>query len=94
MLPSSPANRSGIYGGGAGGHYTPRPNAEASVSGVAESGTGKCDEKSHHGGGDEPDPWGGRMMVLVDANVLLDIVTNDPQWADWSADQLERSLKR
>lgn len=33
-------------------------------------------------------------MVLVDANVLLDVLTNDPQWADWSAEQLERSLKR
>lgn len=33
-------------------------------------------------------------MVLVDANVLLDVLTDDPQWADWSADQLERSLKR
>jgi len=25
---------------------------------------------------------------LVDSNVLLDIATNDPNWADWSADQL------
>ncbi len=33
-------------------------------------------------------------MVLVDANVLLDVLTNDPQWADWSAEQLERSLRR
>lgn len=33
-------------------------------------------------------------MVLVDANVLLDVLTDDPQWANWSASQLERSLKR
>jgi len=26
--------------------------------------------------------------VLVDSNVLLDILTNDPAWADWSAAQL------
>ena len=28
-------------------------------------------------------------MVLVDTNVLLDVVTNHPQWADWSQRQLE-----
>lgn len=28
-------------------------------------------------------------MVLVDTNVLLDVVTNDPQWAAWSQHQLE-----
>ncbi|MGH8704978.1 MAG: type II toxin-antitoxin system VapC family toxin [Burkholderiales bacterium] len=28
-------------------------------------------------------------MVLVDTNVLLDVVTNHPQWADWSQHQLE-----
>jgi predicted nucleic acid-binding protein len=26
--------------------------------------------------------------VLVDSNVLLDILTDDPAWADWSASQL------
>jgi len=26
--------------------------------------------------------------VLMDSNVLLDIATNDPEWADWSAEQL------
>jgi predicted nucleic acid-binding protein len=26
---------------------------------------------------------------LVDTNVLLDLATNDPVWADWSIDQLE-----
>jgi predicted nucleic acid-binding protein len=31
-------------------------------------------------------------MVLVDANVLLDIITSDPQWFAWSAEKLERSL--
>lgn len=28
-------------------------------------------------------------MVLIDTNVLLDVVTNDPQWADWSQRRLE-----
>ncbi|MDO3433833.1 type II toxin-antitoxin system VapC family toxin [Rhizobium sp. CBN3] len=28
-------------------------------------------------------------MTLVDTNVLLDLVTNDPEWADWSIAQLE-----
>lgn len=28
-------------------------------------------------------------MILVDTNVLLDVVTNHPQWADWSQRQLE-----
>lgn len=27
--------------------------------------------------------------VLVDANVLLDVLTDDPQWYDWSARQLD-----
>ncbi len=31
-------------------------------------------------------------MVLVDANVLLDILTADAQWSEWSADKLERAL--
>lgn len=28
-------------------------------------------------------------MILVDTNVLLDLVTDDPVWADWSIQQLE-----
>lgn len=28
-------------------------------------------------------------MILVDTNVLLDVVQNDPRWASWSEDQLE-----
>ena len=30
-------------------------------------------------------------MTLVDTNVLLDLATNDPVWADWSIEQLERA---
>lgn len=30
-------------------------------------------------------------VVLVDSNVLLDIVTNDPVWGDWSSRALERT---
>lgn len=29
------------------------------------------------------------MPVLVDTNVLLDVVENDPVWADWSQNRLE-----
>ena len=28
-------------------------------------------------------------MILVDTNVLLDLVTDDPQWAAWSQQQLD-----
>ncbi|NKW09641.1 type II toxin-antitoxin system VapC family toxin [Ochrobactrum tritici] len=28
-------------------------------------------------------------MTLVDTNVLLDLATDDPQWAEWSIGQLE-----
>jgi predicted nucleic acid-binding protein len=28
-------------------------------------------------------------LILVDTNVLLDLVENDPIWADWSQQQLE-----
>jgi predicted nucleic acid-binding protein len=28
-------------------------------------------------------------MILVDSNVLLDVVEDDPRWADWSQAQLE-----
>ena len=30
------------------------------------------------------------MAVLVDSNVLLDVVTSDPAWSEWSAEHLER----
>lgn len=29
------------------------------------------------------------MYVLVDSNVILDILTNDPNWSQWSIDTLE-----
>ncbi|MFU2486788.1 type II toxin-antitoxin system VapC family toxin [Thauera sp. WH-1] len=29
-------------------------------------------------------------MLLVDANVLIDVLEDDPQWADWSIDMLRR----
>ena len=28
-------------------------------------------------------------MILVDTNVLLDVLQDDPQWAAWSLDQME-----
>lgn len=30
-------------------------------------------------------------MILVDSNVLLDLVTADPVWADWSRRQIARA---
>lgn len=33
-------------------------------------------------------------MILIDTNVLLDIVTDDPAWADWSQQQLNAAALR
>ncbi|NIM43042.1 MAG: PIN domain-containing protein [Hydrogenophaga sp.] len=42
----------------------------------------------------EPDPRylreGGVSGTLVDTCVLIDVFADDPNWADWSIDQLER----
>lgn len=32
-------------------------------------------------------------MLLVDTNVLVDVLENDPQWADWSIAQLRAQSK-
>lgn len=32
--------------------------------------------------------------VLVDANVLLDVLTDDPRWYAWSAEQLDACAER
>ena len=32
--------------------------------------------------------------VLIDANVLLDVITEDARWLDWSAQALERAGER
>lgn len=32
--------------------------------------------------------------VLVDANVLLDVLTDDPDWYDWSSRQLDACAER
>jgi predicted nucleic acid-binding protein len=29
-------------------------------------------------------------MILVDSNVLIDVLTNDPVWQEWSSEQLTR----
>jgi predicted nucleic acid-binding protein len=31
--------------------------------------------------------------VLVDSNVILDVATNDPVWADWSGEALRRAAE-
>ena len=33
-------------------------------------------------------------MTLVDTNVLIDLVQDDPQWADWSEEQLLKAQKQ
>jgi predicted nucleic acid-binding protein len=33
-------------------------------------------------------------VTLIDTNVLLDLVTDDPIWADWSIEQLEAAALR
>ena len=32
-------------------------------------------------------------MLLIDTNVLLDVLQDDPQWADWSSTQLRAQAK-
>ena len=32
-------------------------------------------------------------MLLVDTNVLVDVLANDPEWADWSISQLRGQSK-
>jgi predicted nucleic acid-binding protein len=32
--------------------------------------------------------------ILVDSNVLLDVLTDDPHWYDWSASQLDACARR
>jgi len=32
------------------------------------------------------------MITLVDSNVILDVVTNDAKWFEWSAESLSRAL--
>jgi predicted nucleic acid-binding protein len=32
--------------------------------------------------------------TLVDSNVLLDLITRDPQWSEWSARNLARAMDR
>jgi len=33
-------------------------------------------------------------VILVDTNVLLDVVEDDPEWADWSQQQLDAARLR
>ena len=30
------------------------------------------------------------MAVIVDTNVIVDVITDDPRWSDWSMTQLEQ----
>ena len=31
------------------------------------------------------------MITLIDSNVILDLVTDDPEWGEWSAEALSRA---
>jgi predicted nucleic acid-binding protein len=33
-------------------------------------------------------------LTLVDTNVLLDLLTNDPVWAEWSVEQLDMAASK
>lgn len=33
-------------------------------------------------------------MLLVDSNILIDLFTDDPGWADWSAQALQRAAEQ
>lgn len=33
-----------------------------------------------------------RPTTLVDSNVLLDVITDDPLWAEWSSDRIAQAL--
>jgi predicted nucleic acid-binding protein len=33
-------------------------------------------------------------MVLIDSNILIDLFTDDPQWGDWSFNQLVEQASR
>ena len=33
-------------------------------------------------------------MILVDTNILLDLVTGDPRWVEWSREQLDFAIAR
>ena len=51
------------------------------------------DERAHDGGDHGVDPRR-ELMTLVDTNVLLDLATNDPEWAAWSLRQLDAAAIR
>lgn len=40
------------------------------------------------------EPHGDERGTLVDSNVLLDVLTQDPTWSAWSADRLAEALDR
>jgi len=47
-----------------------------------------CNERSHDGRDHGSDSRRG-VMTLVDTNVLLDVATNDRDWAEWSVNRLD-----
>jgi predicted nucleic acid-binding protein len=51
---------------------------------VAERGAGKDDVR------DVQPAYGVGAPTLVDSNVLIDVLADDPQWAEWSLDHLDQ----
>ena len=49
---------------------------------------GQRDCEDADGGDPRLDPRGVSSVVLVDTSVLLDVIEDDPEWADWSQRQV------
>src|SRR5947199_6037369 len=76
-----------------GGERRPnRAGGETRWAGGEASGAaaGAGDLGAEHRGDHGFDPRGQLSHVLVDSNVILDVVTDDPLWGDWSGTMLSR----
>jgi predicted nucleic acid-binding protein len=52
-------------------------------------GAARCFERNSHHTTVDASNQGELMPVLVDTNILVDVLTDDARWADWSITQLE-----
>src|SRR5262245_34887267 len=86
--------RSALRGGG---QRSPYPPGEELTRGTGEeaaredAGTGDLGDE--HRGDHGSDPRRELSSVLVDSNVILDIVTEDPQWVEWSSSMVARCVE-
>src|SRR4051794_10324947 len=69
----------------AGGKIDRRPGGEAAGA-AARAGNLGAEHRGDHGF----DASGKLSSVLIDSNVILDVVTDDPQWGEWSSRMLAR----